>query len=363
MNKLLLISAVIVACLAAFASADGNVVVLDGTNFDSVVDGTKTVFVKFYAPWCGHCKKLAPDYEIIADAFAGSKQVVIAKVDCDVHKEVCTKHGVSGYPTLKIFTKSTEAKDYNGMRSVDEIITYVNNAAGTNAKVKKAPTNVVDLTPENFEKVVLDKSKDVLVEFYAPWCGHCKKLAPDYEILANTYANDANVVVAKMDCDAASNKDMCSKYGITGFPTLKWFSKTNKDGDKYEQGRDLDTFITFINKNAAVHRVKGGKLLPSAGRIEQLDAIAAKFIDAAASVRTELIAQANKIISGLTGSEQTEGKLYVKIMDAINKAESYATAEISRLAKLTQGSISGKKADEFLKKINVLEVFSKKAAI
>ncbi len=54
----------------------------------------------------------------------------------------------------------------------------------------------------NFERVVLDKSKDVLVEFYAPWCGHCKQLAPVYEELGQTFSGVDSVVIAKVDMTA-----------------------------------------------------------------------------------------------------------------------------------------------------------------
>lgn len=57
---------------------------------------------------------------------------------------------------------------------------------------------------KNFREVVLDNDKDVLVEFYAPWCGHCKKLAPIYEELAEKLAHNTNIVIAK--CDATANE-------------------------------------------------------------------------------------------------------------------------------------------------------------
>ena len=58
---------------------------------------------------------------------------------------------------------------YKSGRSVDDIVNYVNEKAGTNAKVKRAPSAVTQLTPENFDEIVLDSSKDVIVEFYASW--------------------------------------------------------------------------------------------------------------------------------------------------------------------------------------------------
>lgn len=63
---------------------------------------------------------------------------------------------------------------------------FLNQKAGTNARIKEAPTAVTVLTDDNFDSIVKDSTKNVLVEFYAPWCGHCKSLAPIYEKLAAT---------------------------------------------------------------------------------------------------------------------------------------------------------------------------------
>eukprot|EP01132_Coremiostelium_polycephalum_P010765 gene10765-13182_t len=356
MKSVFLLTALFAVLYVASVAAEGNVVVLTPDNFDSVVDGSKTVFVKFYAPWCGHCKKLAPDYEVLADSYVPAKQVVIAKVNCDDHKDLCGKYDVTGYPTLKIFAKSTTAKDYNGQRSIEDLMTYINNHAGTNIKVKKAPSNVIDLTPENFERYVKDSSKNALVEFYAPWCGHCKKLAPDYEVVANTFANDNDVVIAKVDCDA--HKDLCSTYGISGYPTLKYFPKDNKEGVKYEQGREVDTFVNFINKEAGTKRLKGGKLMETAGRVAELDELAAKFISAAADVRNQLVEKAEELVKTLAADLQPEGKFYVKVMKSIQKSKDYITSETARINKMISGNITGKKLDEFTKKINVLSSFS-----
>ena len=79
------------------------------------------------------------------------------------------------------------------------------------------------LDPSNFEAIALDETKDVLVEFYAPWCGHCKTLTPKYEKVAETFAAEGNVVVAKVDADA--HRDLGSKYDVSGFPTIKFFPK------------------------------------------------------------------------------------------------------------------------------------------
>ncbi len=197
--KSLIIFAIIFA-IGAYAS----VTVLTPDNFDTVVDGSKAALVEFYAPWCGHCKHLEPEWDKVGEAFAGSKDVVIAKVDADAHGDLGSRFEVQGFPTIKYFPKGwrkgDETTPYEGGRTSDAIIEFVNKNSG--AKPKKGKTvvsNVVDLSPSNFDQVVLDKSKDVLVEFYAPWCGHCKKLVPDYEKLSAVFKNDK--VLLKHTCE------------------------------------------------------------------------------------------------------------------------------------------------------------------
>lgn len=128
---------------------------------------------------------------------------------------------------MKWFQKgSTEPEDYSGGRTAEDIISFINGKTGSQAKIKKAPSSVVELNADNFDSIVMDPSKDVLVEFYAPWCGHCKKLIPDYEKLASAFTTETNIVISKLDAD--HYKDIAGKYGVSGFQLFFGLESTNR---------------------------------------------------------------------------------------------------------------------------------------
>ncbi|XP_028647247.2 protein disulfide-isomerase A3 isoform X2 [Erpetoichthys calabaricus] len=109
------------------------------------------------------------------------------------------------------------------------------------------PVKVV--VAETFEEIVNDDDKDVLIEFYAPWCGHCKSLEPKYTELGEKLANDPNVVIAKMDATA---NDVPSPYEVRGFPTI-FFAPAGKKQTpkKYEGAREVSDFISYLKKEAS----------------------------------------------------------------------------------------------------------------
>ncbi|XP_077373733.1 protein disulfide-isomerase A3 [Festucalex cinctus] len=144
--------------LAALAGLSRASDVLEYTDddFESNIQKEELILVEFFAPWCGHCKRLAPEYEAAATSLKGI--VALAKVDCTAHTKTCSKYGVNGYPTLKIFRDGEVSGPYDGPRSADGIVSFLKKQAG--------PASVEITTEEAFEKFIADKDAGV-VGFFA----------------------------------------------------------------------------------------------------------------------------------------------------------------------------------------------------
>jgi len=99
---------------------------------------------------------------------------------------------------------------------------------------------------KNFDEIVEDSTKDVFVEFYAPWCGHCKKLAPIWDELGEAFESDESVVIAKIDATANSIPESLE---VKGYPTLIFFGANDKKGVAYNGERELDDLVDFVKKN------------------------------------------------------------------------------------------------------------------
>jgi protein disulfide-isomerase A1 len=448
----------VLAVLAAVAVAD-DVVTLTTENFDSIIEENEFVLVEFFAPWCGHCKNLAPHYAKAATTLK-EDGIVLGAVDATIEKDLASKFGVRGYPTLKLF-KNGKATEYKGGRTEDTIVSYIRKATGPPAKdladaaavgafiegskvvvvgyfselsgaeydafietakadednsfgvttdadaaaaagvtapaivlhkqfdegknvfdgaytqaeiasfvaanrmpliipftmdvagdlfqssigkiaflftddeapeyftevatafkgkylFSTAPSHETRLTdylgvskedfpvffivetggnmrkfpmsgdvsassvrahieshasgelkptfksepiPENndgpvtvivgknFESIVLDENKNVLLEVYAPWCGHCKKLEPIYKKLGQHFAKNDDIVIAKMDGTA----NEVDGLNVRGFPTIKFFpkgAKTVASAKDYNGGRELDDFVEYLSEYA-----------------------------------------------------------------------------------------------------------------
>ncbi|KAF4122639.1 protein disulfide-isomerase A1 [Geosmithia morbida] len=116
----------LMAVLASMANAEGtsDVHQLTKDTFDDFIKANDIVLAEFFAPWCGHCKALAPEYEIAATSLK-EKDIKVAKIDCTEEAELCKSQGVEGYPTLKVFRGLDDVSPYTGQRKAPAITSYM----------------------------------------------------------------------------------------------------------------------------------------------------------------------------------------------------------------------------------------------
>ena len=167
------LSSLALVALPLLASAS-DVINLIPKNFDKIVyESSKPALVEFFAPWCGHCKNLAPVWEELASAFAPTGKVTIANVDADNHKELGKKFGVQGFPTLKWFDgkPGSQPEDYSGGRDLESLTKYIQDKTGIKPKQPKKAASHVEMLNDQTFKTEIGGDKDVLVAFTAPWCG------------------------------------------------------------------------------------------------------------------------------------------------------------------------------------------------
>jgi protein disulfide-isomerase A6 len=331
------------------------VIHLTQSNFGDYVDGSRNILVEFYAPWCGHCKNLAPEWEIAGNTFDENDDITIAALDATGAQEIAQKFGVQGYPTIKFFPKgNTKPVDYDGGRTADTIVSWVNSKVGTKKVIKKPPTAVTVLDEATFDSIALDPTKTVLVEFYAPWCGHCKTLAPKYEQLAKVFAGEPDVIIANVD--ATENNDLATRFGISGFPTLKLFQGGSSEPTDYLGSREVPAMVEFINEHAGTYRLPNGELSADAGSIETLDNL----------IKATTVFDEN-FVSALTAAvkdlDQPTTELYLTFAKKIAaKGESYVATEIKRLRGMVSSkNVTPEKKKSFFLRLNILRKFSREA--
>ncbi|CAH7667315.1 endoplasmic reticulum protein ERp29, C-terminal domain-domain-containing protein [Phakopsora pachyrhizi] len=244
------------------------------------------------------------------------------------------------------------------------------------------------LDNNNFDEQIALPEVGTLTAFFAPWCGReplpiffqtltfeflilsicvytnycftqsdCKSLLGTWDIVAETFKTDSKCRVAHLDADQSSNRDLASRFSVSGFPTIKFIYKnTTKDPLDYQESRAPEAFIKFLNRECGTYRASGGLLLPEAGRVASLDELIGTFFGVS-SDRPSLITKANELASV---ANVTSAAYYVKVMNKLVADESWLAKEIERLQKLAAkgATMASDKFEELQIKQNILKAFN-----
>lgn len=140
----------------ATAPEDSAVIKLTSETFEDFIKEHPLVLAEFYAPWCGHCKHLAPEYVKAADELE-DKDIPLAQIDCTENQQLCQEQGIPGYPSLKVFRNgnSKPAGEYQGPREAKAIVNYM-------LKQSEPAVRVIEDEKE-FKKLVVKNLDNVLV--------------------------------------------------------------------------------------------------------------------------------------------------------------------------------------------------------
>lgn len=174
----------------AVASADSAVVKLTSATFSKFLSENPLVLAEFFAPWCGHCKALGPEFSQAADDLV-SKNIKLAQIDCTEEGELCQEHGIRGYPTLKIFRGEDNQAEYEGPRKAEGIVQYM-------VKQSLPAVSLIDEAVE-LEQFIEEQTVPVIVETGS-------KLNETFYQLSESNRDEFSFVQTK-------SADFASKYG------------------------------------------------------------------------------------------------------------------------------------------------------
>ncbi|QCD88198.1 protein disulfide-isomerase A1 [Vigna unguiculata] len=207
-------------------------------------------------------EKFLPVFKESAKLFKGKLIFVLVEMDNEeVGKPVADYFGITGNdPKVLGYTGNDDGRKFllDGDVTVDKITAFGNDFLEDKLKpfLKSDPVpesndgDVKIVVGNNFDDIVLDESKDVLLEIYAPWCGHCQSLEPTYNKLAKHLRSIESIVIAKMD--GTTNEHPRAK--ADGFPTLLFYPAANKSSDPIpvDVDRTVVAFYKFLRKHASI---------------------------------------------------------------------------------------------------------------
>lgn len=190
------------------------VIELNSNNFKSHLEQRLGKFIwaiDYFAPWCAPCQRLKAEWFTVANTLSILPNVKIASVNCEVESILCGAQGIRSYPTIRLYLSDTNAVNvfasHSGQRDSTSLLTWI---------TRFLPRNVRDLNPSIFKTEVLSDRSIWIVDFYAPWCEHCRILEPQFTIVAELLRPKAKF--GSFNCEMYVRE--CAEAGIRAYPTV-----------------------------------------------------------------------------------------------------------------------------------------------
>ena len=193
-------------------------------NFDEILNKSDIVVVDFWANWCAPCKSFAPIFEELAKEYEW--KATFAKVDVDTNFMLATKYNIQGIPTVMIFKDKKPYQTIVGIKPKEEYEKIINNLLNPNDKKQMTETsNIINVkgVEEFTQAIENNKDKLIIADFWAPWCGPCRMLAPTLEKLAEEYAD--KIAVIKANVDEMENQPLAMQFQVSSIPTIAFIKE------------------------------------------------------------------------------------------------------------------------------------------
>ncbi|KAL1129052.1 hypothetical protein AAG570_013584, partial [Ranatra chinensis] len=196
--------------------------------------------VDFFMPWCGPCQQLAPQYRKLGKMVADLPSVHIAEVNCEVEVDLCEQQGVKSYPNIRLYPLNS-----NGLNTVALFRGYQRDALSLKRwLVGFLPSAIKELKPDNFN-IVTESDSPWLVDFYAPWCGHCVAFEPEFVMLSQKL--EGKVLSGKVNCDIYLH--LCRSAGVSGYPTVMFYHPRSRKMKGIEiHSQNPSKIIEFVDQ-------------------------------------------------------------------------------------------------------------------
>lgn len=282
---LLLVVALVQKTAHALYTSKDDVVLLTQQNFGQEVRDTEhAVLIEFFAPWCGHCKSLAPEYKKVATNLAGIVKVGAVDCDADANKPLCGRYGIQGFPTIKLFPGASSVPDKNGNFPNHKVPTDYQGPRSAKALVDFALTKI-----PNFVSTVTAKSggkKSVAIDdFMAPDVPKAilftnkATTTPLYKALSVDY--HGTIALGEV---RNTEKELVDRYKVTKFPALLVFAKGEDSPVVYDGALKHAALHSFLKKygdpaTSSTRRETGGQTKPAAAKskVEPFDPLIAQI--------------------------------------------------------------------------------------